>query len=199
MAKAARRMTDEVNMLEAEEVERIGKGRPPRATRFQKGKSGNPRGRPKNRHRSLPYDTILGQMVTIREDGKERRVTAAEAFVLQLVRKGLTGDSAAARASLAAIEAARLRRHPHGEGLTIRRIILMRMSTGVGLRALGLAVKRHPLDEARARWELQPWIVEAALVRLGVRRFTEDEQREIWNATGKPETVAWPDWWTVRG
>lgn len=82
----------------------VGYKRPPTATRFAKGRSGNPRGRLRNRRREVPYDTLLSQMVTIREDGRERRITAAEAFILQLTRKGLQGDSAAARASLAAIE-----------------------------------------------------------------------------------------------
>jgi hypothetical protein len=30
----------------------------------------------------VPYHRVLGQMVTIREEGRERRVTAAEAFLL---------------------------------------------------------------------------------------------------------------------
>ena len=84
--------------------QQVGYQQPPNATRFRKGQSGNPRGRPKNRRREIPYDTVLGQMVTIREDGRERRVTAAEAFLLQLTQKGLAGDSAATRASLDAIE-----------------------------------------------------------------------------------------------
>jgi hypothetical protein len=46
-------------------------------------------------------------MVTIREGGVERRVTAAEAFVLQLIKRGLEGDGAASRATLAVIEEAR--------------------------------------------------------------------------------------------
>jgi hypothetical protein len=44
---------------------------------------------------------MLGQEVIIRENGRERRVTAAEAFLLQLTKLGLDGDSAAARAAIA--------------------------------------------------------------------------------------------------
>lgn len=175
-----------------------GYKQPPVSTRFRKGQSGNPKGRPRNRHRDIPYDTILGQMVTIREDGKERRVTAAEAFLLQLTRKGLAGDSAAARASLEAIEVARKRR----VGLVapeVTRITVISYGIGSTLKTLGLALKTDPLDRSKVRWWLNPWIVEAALARLGSRQLSEDEQREVWENTRTPQKVKWPAWWSERG
>lgn len=174
--------------------EAVGYKRPPRATRFQKGRSGNPRGRPRNRRREIPYDHVLGQMVTIREDGRERRVTAAEAFLLQLTKKGLEGDSSAARASLEAIEAARIRRGPADAVDTIR-IQFMSQTIGSALKTLGLAVKFHPLDEQKVCWKLHPWIVEAALARLGPRQLSTEEQQTVLEATRTPEKVAWPSWW----
>jgi hypothetical protein len=46
----------------------VGYRKPPRATRFTKGQSGNPAGRHR-RHREAPYEAVLGQMVKIREGG----------------------------------------------------------------------------------------------------------------------------------
>lgn len=184
--------------MENEEQAPVGYGRPPAITRFQKGRSGNPRGRPRNRHRGIPHDAVLGQMVTVREDGRERRITAAEAFLLQLTRKGLAGDSAAARASLEAIEKARAARTDHEP--VIRKLIWRLVGDGIDviLEPLGVARRKYPTDQQRVRWELHPWVVEAALARFGDRRLTDTEQREIWNNTRTPEKVKWPDWWTVR-
>src|SRR5260370_35349231 len=91
-----------------------GYRKPPRTTRFAKGHSGNRSGRPRGRWREAPYEAVLGQMVTIREDGVERRVTAAEAFLLQLAKRGLEGDGPAARATLAMMEERKERRSSGG-------------------------------------------------------------------------------------
>jgi hypothetical protein len=176
----------------------VGYKRPPEATRFKKGSSGNPKGRPRARHRQVPYDTVLGQMVTVREDGRERRITAAEAFLLQLTQKGLAGDSAAARASLAAIEEARAKRSPDQDAEVLR-VIICAFGVGSALRILGLGLKKHPLDKQRVRWELEPWIVEAALSRFGDRILSREEQQEVWANTRTPGKVDWPSWWTEKG
>ena len=175
-----------------------GYGKPPRSSQFRKGQSGNPKGRPKGKRNSeIPYDHVLGQMVTVREDGRQRRITAAEAFILQLTQKGLAGDSAAARSSLAAIETARAKTE-HVHGSTVSKIIIVPMQIECVLRTLGIATKKYPMDEKRVRWEINPWAVELALAKLGDRQLTEAEQREIWNCTRMPHKVRWPEWWTVK-
>src|SRR5258706_12318240 len=98
-----------------------GYRKPPRTTRFAKGQSGYPAGAPRGTHREAPYEAVLGRMVTIREGGVERRVPADEAFMLQLTKRGLEGDSAAARASLTVIQEVQER---HGRHLRLPSVIV---------------------------------------------------------------------------
>jgi len=134
-------------------------------------------------------------MVTIREGGVERRVTQEEAFQLQLAKRGVEGDSAAARASLALIEEARKWLSASGP-LTIIRIIVARGSATSALEALRMAKKLDPYRET-ARMALEPWLVEAALARL-VQPLSPAEQRIVVKATRTPHKVKWPKWWSEK-
>jgi|SRR5579871_3596487 len=176
----------------------VGYGNPPRSTRWTADVSGNPGGRPKGRHKGIPHEALLGRLATIHEGGRERHVTAAEAFLLQLAHKGLQGDSAAARDLLAAIKDVRASR-PLGDSYDPLRIVYRGFGVDNGvLQALGIAIKTDPLDSEKVRCWLFPWIVEAALARFGSRRLSKEEQREVWGATQTPNRVRWPDWWTER-
>ena len=65
------------------------------------------------------------------------------------------------------------------------------------LEPLRIATKRDRYRET-ARMALEPWIVEAALARLGGRRLTIKEQQTIVRATRMPWKVRWPEWWEVK-
>lgn len=81
------------------ESEKIGYKRPPKAHQFKPGESGNSRGRPKGtRNLGTDLKDILGRRVSIREDGKERRISRQEALLLSLYNKALHGDVRAATA-----------------------------------------------------------------------------------------------------
>lgn len=175
--------------------ERTGYRQPPVSTRFVKGSSGNPKGRPPGRRNRLPYEAVLGQMVTVREDGRELRVTAAEAFLLHMAKRGLEGDGGAARATMVAIEAARAAKPGTAdEPLTIvLRFVAPGEVTGT-LEELGMARRLDPYRPT-ARIKLERWLVEAALARLGERRLSREEQEVVLAATRTPRRVNWPDWW----
>ena len=76
----------------------VGYGKPPMHTRFKKGESGNPKGRPRN---TLNLATVLvrtlREQVVINEGGQRKTVTKLEAAVKQLANKAASGDLGALR------------------------------------------------------------------------------------------------------
>lgn len=172
-----------------------GYRRPPSITRFAKGQSGNPSGRPRGGRREAPYEAVLAQMVTIREGEVTRRVTAAEAFLLQLTKHALEGRGAAGRSALAALEQAKNRTNTHqGFSGVIVRTSVAPGSVTSALEPLRMAKKLDPYRET-ARMALEPWLVEAALARLS-QALSPAEQRTIVKAARTPQRVRWPDWWS---
>jgi hypothetical protein len=71
----------------------VGFCRPPEATRFKKGVSGNPKGRPKGSlNVTSAFQRVLREKVVINEHGKRKNVTKLEAALKQLVNKAASGD-----------------------------------------------------------------------------------------------------------
>lgn len=75
------------------DADKPGYKRPPKATRFKQGRSGNPKGRPKGT-RSLKNDlaSLMEKRVRIREDGEQRHVSGQELMLLKLFEKAAKGD-----------------------------------------------------------------------------------------------------------
>ena len=78
---------------EKPEVYDVGYRKPPTGTRFKKGQSGNPKGRPKGkRNASSLILRTLGAKVVINENGRRREITKFEAALTQLANKAAQGD-----------------------------------------------------------------------------------------------------------
>jgi hypothetical protein len=78
------------------EIKKVGYGRPPTHSRFQKGRSGNPRGRQKG------VDNFLTDLlhsleipVNVNENGKSKRVSTQKALLLRAREKALKGENRA--------------------------------------------------------------------------------------------------------
>ena len=94
---------------------KVGYGKPPNATQFRKGRSGNPRGRPKGSlNLATDLTAELGEHITAREGGRPRKVSKQRALIKSLMAKALQGDIRAA-ASLLTLYARVITEPPHDD------------------------------------------------------------------------------------
>jgi hypothetical protein len=71
----------------------VGYCNPPEHTRFKKGQSGNPKGRPKGTlNMATVLERTLREKVVISENGGRRTVTKLEAALMQLIDKAASGE-----------------------------------------------------------------------------------------------------------
>lgn len=70
----------------------VGYARPPKASRFKPGQSGNPRGRPKGaKNVETILQDVLLRPITAMEGGKRKQITVLEAFFKRLSKLAVEG------------------------------------------------------------------------------------------------------------
>lgn len=83
-------------MSDGEQDDKVGYRRPPKHTRFKKGQSGNPRGRPKKE--APPIEDVFRKVMSSPVKlGDGRSVSVIEAAVRKLAKDALSGDRQALR------------------------------------------------------------------------------------------------------
>jgi hypothetical protein len=98
----------------------VGRGKPPKHTRFKKGTSGNPRGRPKRQANELGkiINDVANAPVEYRDGSRLKKATRHELNLKSLVKQALGSDVKAAETLLT------LRRHAQQGDTGIEKIEL---------------------------------------------------------------------------
>jgi Family of unknown function (DUF5681) len=99
----------------------VGYARPPVHSRFKKGQSGNPKGRPRgSRSVATILHKILGEKVSVREGERVWLISKMEAIVRSLSLKALKGDQKATATVLAlAQEHIQSEHRPENRAITV--------------------------------------------------------------------------------
>src|ERR1700740_1723303 len=83
----------------------VGYGKPPLHTRFQKGRSGNPKGRPRGKkNMSTLLSAALDAAIIVVENGRRKKISKREAIITQLVNKSASADLKATQIVLAMLQ-----------------------------------------------------------------------------------------------
>ncbi|NNC53045.1 MAG: hypothetical protein HKO08_08390 [Erythrobacter sp.] len=162
--------------------------------RFEKGQSGNPRGRPKARrpHNSA-FDIIIEKSLTVTQNGVERELSVDEALEWQAYQAALGGSRMAIRKVLKMIEkreAALATKIPVRARKIRSEAHYTSNNANGAMRILDLA-RPDPGMEGR-RWFLDAWATQAALSRPGRKKFERKDVDNIKFFTNGSENLRWP-------
>ena len=83
----------------------VGYGKPALHARFQKGRSGNPKGRPRGKkNMSTLLSAALDAAIIVVENGRRKKISKREAIITQLVNKSASADLKATQIVLAMLQ-----------------------------------------------------------------------------------------------
>ena len=170
---------------------------------FQKGRSGNPGGRPRRAPSTSKsaFDIIIGKTLTISRGGVPREISVEEALQHRTYQEALAGKRMAIREVLRWIVKREqwLSKHlPQNHGRIVTRVIVNDPDNAdqalLLLEIAGENPDRTSLTASRTSLLLEPWAVKAALRRRrGTRSLTNREIDDIRRCTRDGETLKLPE------
>ena len=174
---------------------------PPVSTRFRKGQSGNPRGRPIKQpvgQRSA-FNVVIDRTLTIVQNGKRREVTVDEALQHKTYQDAIAGNRASRREVLKMIakrEKALAAKVPAAKTVIVRNEGPDARNADEAMLILGIC-RADPCpsggNDDQKHLLLEPWAVKAALARRPARKLNKPDTDEAKHCTYAAETVRWPE------
>lgn len=168
-------------------------------TRFRKGQSGNPAGRPKKRRPHVSaFDIIFDKTLTVTQGGVERELTVDEALELQTYQAALKGSKMAVRAVLKMIEkreTALSAKNPIQANPIEVKHCHTSDNARRALELLDIAIPDPSWTEVAAekrRMKLRRWAAQAGLSRPGRKQLAPKEVEDIKFFTLEAEQLRWP-------
>ena len=169
------------------------------ASRFEKGKSGNPKGRPCRTLKSDPsaFDIILERQVGITLEGQQSRANLEEALLLKTYHDAVAGNPAAQREVLNMITtredavAARSKHRPQTK-LMFDTTDPINANEALVLLDIATADPDATHDPQPSRLILQAWAVQPALKRRNLGPLNKQNRDEIFRCTKDSQSLIWP-------
>jgi hypothetical protein len=170
--------------------------------RFEKGRSGNPAGRPKKARaaEASAFEVIIDKTLTVVQSGVPREMTAEEALQHRTYQEAIAGSRMAQRTILKMITKREKERAAKFDvpkvQVTFRSYEEDPSNADEALQILGIAKRKELQDgrqEDRDYLLLEPWAVQAALSRRrGGHRLEKKEIDEVTRCTRDPDKLRWP-------
>jgi hypothetical protein len=176
--------------------------KPPHAGRFPKGRSGNPKGRPrgsgKHAERYSAFEVLLDKTLTVTIAGKAREISMEEALTQRTFKDALAGKGMSVREIVKWIIKREtwfrkhLSRDPSPPKIT-RLISPDPDNADAALVLLGIAAPnpaRAGFSSERAQLILEPWAVQLALRRTsGGASLTDRDRDDVQRCTRDAHTL----------
>jgi hypothetical protein len=168
--------------------------------RFEKGRSGNPAGRPKARRPHVSaFDIIFDKTLTVSQKGVERELTVDEALQIQTYQAALKGSKMAVRTVLKMIEkreAALAKAAPPARQRPMQwRWEQDPRNADDAMLLLGITVRDPSWSgecQYGVRMKLATWAAQAGISRPGRRKLTQKDVDDVKRDVLEPEKLKWP-------
>lgn len=179
-------------------------GNPSPNSRFKKGQSGNPKGRPTKKFAAgsgSQFDIIVDRTLTIRKEGNLEEVSIEEALQHRTYLKAIEGHNPSRRAILKMIQKREAFLQKQTQPVKWRVVNFhTEYSEPENANEAMLILGKVTIDEAKLEMNghnppviLEPWAVQAALSRRrGGAKLTEREIKDISRCTRDANTINWP-------